>query len=451
MIPEPFESQIHTTQCIIDNKGTLVQSDPGTGKTRAVLDAIKQMPGRTLVLGNLSILQPSWGMDIEKFTPERTYAIAHGKYREAVMRGGTDIVVTNHDAVNWIVKDLSMITDSAVPFTNLIIDESTAFKHRTSNRSKAVLKISTFFNVKVLMSGTMMPNSILDMWHQGLLCDGGERLGTKFWKFRDQVCMPEQTGPQPNMVKWVNKPGAIESVADALRDITVRFKLEDCIDMPEHVVTMLAIDGDPKVMKMYRELAKKTRLEMETGTVSAINAAALATKLSQLMSGAAYDAEGEVIKIHRERYKLVVDLIREREQCLVAFNWTHEKEALIQEFQKAGISHRVIDGKVGWRQRGEIVRGFQAGEFLVLLAQPQAASHGLTLTKATTTIWCSPTPNAEHFTQFNHRIYRAGQTRRTETVCIATKGTREEHIYELLEGKTSRQDLMLDILTNTIG
>ncbi|WP_253182482.1 hypothetical protein [Pasteurella multocida] len=35
--------------------------------------------GRTLVVAPLSILQCSWGNDIEKFTPEPTYAIADAK------------------------------------------------------------------------------------------------------------------------------------------------------------------------------------------------------------------------------------------------------------------------------------------------------------------------------------------------------------------------------------
>ena len=43
----------------------------------------------------------------------------------------------------------------------------------------------------------------------------------------------------------------------------------------------------------------------------------------------------------------------------------------------------------------------------------------------TTTIWCSPTYNAEHYSQFNSRIYRAGQQRRTETIRIAYRDTAE--------------------------
>ncbi len=48
---------------------------------------------------------------------------------------------------------------------------------------------------------------------------------------------------------------------------------------------------------------------------------------------------------------------------------------------------------------------FQSGKIRALFAHPQSAGHGLTLTKGTTTIWTSPTYNAEHYKQFNHRIY----------------------------------------------
>jgi superfamily II DNA or RNA helicase len=66
---EPFEHQKVTTDFINQNPRCLITSDPGTGKTRSVLDAIKHNKNRILVLAPLSILESSWGDDILKFTP----------------------------------------------------------------------------------------------------------------------------------------------------------------------------------------------------------------------------------------------------------------------------------------------------------------------------------------------------------------------------------------------
>ena len=69
---KPFEHQKVTTDFIIKNPRVLVTSDPGTGKTRSMIDAFVQRgygSGRMLVLAPLSILQASWADDIKKLHP----------------------------------------------------------------------------------------------------------------------------------------------------------------------------------------------------------------------------------------------------------------------------------------------------------------------------------------------------------------------------------------------
>ena len=106
---KPFIHQAATTKFILATPRCLITSDPGTGKTRAVLDAYaSRKEGRLLVIAPLSILQASWGDDIEKFRPGLTYSIAYAKNREAAFKEDTDIVITNHDAVKWINKNTAV-------------------------------------------------------------------------------------------------------------------------------------------------------------------------------------------------------------------------------------------------------------------------------------------------------------------------------------------------------
>lgn len=445
-IPAPYSHQKQTSKFILAQPHALVQNDPGTGKTRSVIDAhAERNDGRMLVFAPLSILKPSWLDDIKSFQPGMTAGIAHGKYREAIFESDCDIVITNHDAIKWIAKNSRLVTKSKRPFTTLTIDESPAFKHGTSQRSKAMKLMSNFFENRILMSGTMYSNSILDIWHQALICDGGRRLGNKFWAFRDQVCSPQQVGPDPRHLKWDEKPGARELVADLLRDITIRFRFEDCIDIPEHSVHNVFIDPPAKLMAQYRELEKRAVLETKQGNITAIHAGALSKKLLQLMSGAVYDSAGKVVSVHKERYELVLDMVEAREQCLVAFNWTHERDALCEMANARGIPYGVIDGSTPTNTRTAYVEQFQAGLLKVIFAHPQSASHGLTMTSGTSTIWTSPTYNAELFIQFNRRIYRAGQKRKTETICIAANGTKEIDVYEKLNSRIDQQNILLDI------
>ena len=177
-----------------------------------------------------------------------------------------------------------------------------------------------------------------------------------------------------------------------------------------------------------------------------MHASAKTQKLLQLCSGAVYDGSGGYQVFDTSRTDLAMELVMQREQSVVAFLWQHQKDALIAAAETLGIPYGVIDGSTKLIDREIAVNRFQAGQLKVIFAHPQSAGHGLTLTNGTATIWPSPTYNAEHFVQFNHRIYRAGQTKRTETICIAAAGTAEEQVYEKLDGKVGRMDELMDML-----
>ena len=144
-----------------------------------------------------------------------------------------------------------------------------------------------------------------------------------------------------------------------------------------------------------------------------------------------------------------MQLVQERKHSLVAFNWKHERDHLVELAEKLSIKYGVIDGSTAAHKRKDIVDRMQAGQLQVVFAHPQSAGHGLTMTKATTVIWASPTYNAEHYQQFNRRIYRAGQTQRTEVIRIAAHNTWEPEVYDKLETKLGRMDELLGILNQT--
>jgi hypothetical protein len=447
-VPPPYDHQVASTAFKINHPRVLDGSDPGTGKSRTVLDAfsyLKQhdLADYLLVIAPLSILRPSWANDCASFTPHLTCQVVTAKEKFAALPPAVeaDIFVTNHDAVKWL-KDWKPAGRWV-----LCIDEAPAFKHRTSQRSKAIAGLRQHFERRWLLSGTFNSNGVLDVWHPAFLCDDGERLGRQFWGFRAQVCSPKATGPGGQYTEWVEKPHAREVVADRLKDIVFRVKFEDCLDVPENVTRHMTVELPKRLMAQYRQLQREAALEHESGKlITAIHAGAKAQKLMQLCAGAVYDGAGGYKVFDTSRTDLTLDLIEAREQCVVAFIWQHQRDLLVAGAEARGIRYGVIDGSVPVKEREVLVARFQAGDLQVIFAQPQSAAHGLTLTRGTTTIWPSPTSNAEHFQQFNRRIYRAGQTRRTETICIAATDTRELDVYERLNGKLERMDELLTLM-----
>lgn len=437
-----FDHQVKTTNFILQNPRVLVTSDPGTGKTRSVIDAFaKRKEGRMLVLAPLSILTASWADDIEKFQPGLSYAVAYARNREQAFLSDADIVITNHDAAKWLAKNTRLLAG----FDTLCIDEFTAFKNKDSQRSKAILKIAEEFKYRIAMSGTPNSNTILDIWHPTLIVDDGERLGKRFYGFRSAVCTSRFNGFAN---EWVDKPDAQEIVAASIKDINIRYRLEDCIDMPEQSVYTMYTQLTPAIMEQYKLLAEDSVLYTGKATINAVNAGARVKKLLQLCTGSVYTEDGVSEGIHEERYELVMQLVAERKHSLVAFNWRHEREHLTKLADSMGLEYGVIDGETPASKRKDIVDRMQAGQLQVVFAHPQSAGHGLTLTKATTVVWASPTYNAEHYQQFNRRIYRAGQTQKTEVIHIAARDTWETEVYEKLQGKLGRMEELLFVLNN---
>ena len=439
MIPDLYEHQKATRDFILDNPRNCVFSDPGTGKTRSVLSAIEERKSKALVFCPKAIMVPAWVEDCRKFIPRVSICAAPAKGRRDAFEMGTDVVVTNHDAVKWVSENPEL----AARFDTLVVDESTAYKNPNSLRSRAIVDLKDSFEHRTIMTGTPIPNKLVDIWNQAFIVDDGERLGARYYAFRHATHEPVTL---PNGVTlWQEKAGAREVVADLLSDITIRYKLEDCIDMPKNVVNRVFFTLSPKAMKKYTQMRNEMATLVEQGVITASNAAVQVAKLLQIASGAVYGATEHGSVIDTARYDLIAQLCAERPHTLVAFLWKHQRDEIIKALERQGIdTYAVIDGDA--KGVPETVSNFQAGKYRVLLAHPQSAGHGLTLTRATTTIWASPTYNAEHFIQFNARINRAGQTQRTETILICAAGTIDPDTFDRVEGKVERQSDLLSLL-----
>ena len=422
-----------------------------TGKTRVQIELFavrrKRGGGKALVIAPKSLLRSAWQDDFKKFAPEIKTVVCTADKRDQYFAQEADVYITNTDAVRWLAQQPAGFFKR---FDTLIIDELSSFKHHTSQRSKAINKIKKHFKYRYGLTGTPNSNSITDIWHQIFILDDGQRLGKSFYQFRNAVCQPRQVGPQPNMLQWEDKPGAELAVGQLLADMVVRHKFEECVDIPANHTYSVPYHMSPKQMKAYQQMEKAAITQLANGSiVSAVNAAGVMAKLLQIASGASYTdgLKGEdYALIDDGRYELVGDLVEQRDHSVVFFNWAHQRDLLIKEFEKRGITYAVIDGKTSDKARKEAVDHFQAGFYRALLAHPQSAAHGLTLTKGTATIWASPTYNLEHFLQGNRRIYRAGQTQKTETIVVLAPGTVEDKVFQKLQEKNVRQGNMLNLL-----
>ena len=444
--------QIETYEFGKDQDSLLDASDPGIGKTLAhakLAEAFLSSGGsRVIVTCPKTLVRSAWLNELTRFSPDLSVAIAEAPAdtRKAAFESKADVVIINIDGYKWLASQpLGWLKRRLGAKALLINDESHGLKNPSAMRTKAALKIAPLFVKKHCMSGTMAPNSVIEMWSQAKIVDGGKHLGKSYSAFRNLMQVPVHKGP---FINWVDKPDAAELVYGLLSDIMIRHDFDKVMpNVPHMDHGIVWYDLPSKHRKLYEELEATSAIEHKGKLISAVNAASLAGKLLQCASGAVYsdsiskDKEWSILDTGR--YELIADLAEGRKHSVIFFLWRHQRIAIENELKKRGMSYAIIDGTVKSSSvRNDIISKFQDGGLRSILIHPQSGGHGITLTKAATIIVASPVYEADKYKQMTARIRRGTQDKVTEAIIIMARNTRDEKAYEVFTGKRNRLDAL---------
>lgn len=444
----PFDHQKDTASFLSIRKRAFCFNEQGTGKTASVIWASdylmkRGLVKRVLVLCPLSIMKSAWQRDLFTFAMHRSCGVAHGsaEQRRKVIASGVEFVIINFDGLN-VVKD----EVAAGGFDLIVVDEANAYKNAQTNRWKVLNQIVKATDPRLwMLTGTPAAQSPVDAYGLAKLVNP-EGCPPYYGQFRDKVMM------KVTQFKWVPKPAAPAYVHKILQP-AIRFEKKDCLDLPEVTHTERDAPLTPQQAKYYRILRDEMLLEAGGEEVSAVNAATKINKLLQISGGAVYTDTGEVLHFDvSNRVNTVLEVIEETSNKVLVFvPFTHTIELLRERLEKEKISCDVINGKVPVNKRSDIVHRFQTEKNPhVLLIQPQAASHGLTLTQADTIIWYAPVTSVETYLQANARIDRPGQKNAMTIVHI--KGSPvEEKLYKMLQENIGNHKKLIDLYQDVLG
>jgi len=444
----PFDHQKITSSFLSIRKRAFCFNEQGTGKTASVIWAADYLMKlglvkRVLVLCPLSIMKSAWQRDLFTFAMHRSCGVAHGTptQRKKVVESGAEFVVVNFDG-------LAVIKDEVAEggFDLIVVDEANAYKNAQTNRWKVMNQLLKATDPRLwMLTGTPAAQSPVDAYGLAKLVNP-ENCPRYYTEFRATVLTKVTT------FKWVPKPTAPAYVHNILQP-AIRFEKKDCLDLPP--VTHVERDAPltPQQMKYYKMLRDEMLLEAAGEEVSAVNAATKLNKLLQISGGAVYTDEGAVLEFDvSNRLSAVLEVIEEASHKVLVFvPFTHTIELLRARLEKEGISCGVINGSVPVNKRSDIVHQFQTEKDPhVLLIQPQAASHGLTLTAADTIIWYAPVTSVETYLQANARIDRPGQKHNMTIVHI--KGSPvEEKLYTMLQGNIDNHQKLIDLYRDVVS
>jgi SNF2 family DNA or RNA helicase len=428
---KPFDHQRETSSFLTLHRRAFCFNEQGTGKTASVIWAadylmtLKRIK-RVLVICPLSIMDSAWRNDLFRFAMHRKVDVAYGKpeKRKEIIGGDAEFVVINYDGVEIIADAIAQ-----GGFDLIVIDEANAYKNPQTKRWKVLSKLMTPDTWLWMLTGTPASQSPTDAYGIAKLVnpDGVPRF---FGGFRDQV-MNKVT-----QFKWVPKPDADNVVHRALQP-AIRFTKEQCLDLPEMTYVTRDVPLTAQQTKYYELLRKQLIVQAAGEEITTVNAAANLNKLLQLSGGAVYSDTGEVIHFDASnRLAILREVVEESSHKVLVFvPYRHAIEIVAEDLKKHGFPTAVIHGGVPAARRSEIFERFQTkNDLQVLVIQPQAASHGVTLHAANTIVYWSPVMSVETYLQCNARVHRAGQKNPTTVVHLQGSGV-ERRMYTMLNSK----------------
>lgn len=443
---KPFSHQIETTKFFLMNPRAYCFSDLGVGKTLCALWAahfllINKKILKVLIVSPLSTLQSVWGSEIFGALKDCKYAIAHGThdYRVAMIKSNVQFVIINHDGV--VSMEDHIIRER---FDVIIVDELTAFKKHTNNRSKAMCRIAKKAKAVWGMTGAPTPNSPVEAFGQAKVVNPmNEFLPTLFTKFRDSVVTP--------LTPYIDMPtDKAVAIVNRILQPAIRFERDKCIDIPEtqYVETIVPLSDQQKIA--YESMKNELKIEYANGEITAVNAAVKMMKLMQVAAGQIKTNEGEI---------LTLDTSPRDEELWQIFEATGKTKLVVFSAFRASIEHinnfflskkvkvGYIYGDVSQSRRAELIRDFQDGDLQVLVLQPQSTAHGITLTASNVIVWYTVVPSGEIHLQANGRITRAGQKRKQLIIYLI--GTKvEKRMISLLKNKSDLNKEVLNLFAD---
>lgn len=438
---EPFESQKKTAALLSMNNRAYVLNTMGTGKTRASLFAADFLMQEgcirnVLIIAPLSTLEATWANEIRGTIPERSTLIAHHAVRAKRLKlvdADVNFTIINHDGVKTVLPQLLKRR-----FDCIILDELAVYRNQGTDLWRMTRELTKRTPFVWGLTGAPTPNAPTDAFAQAKLIRPDTVKSFNEFKYRTMV--------QVNQFKWVPKFNANDKVYDLLQP-SVRYKLEDCIDIPPTTYSFRKVPLSDVQEKTYKGLANNFAMQSEAGIITAANEAVKMGKLLQVACGYVYTNDGRTVCLKpNKRLAELNDIIEESEQKVIVFMpYKNAIEAISAHLEAKGHTVDKVYSKVSRTKRDDIFHRFQADrKKTVLVAHPKTMSHGLTLTAATVIVWYGATTSLDTYIQANARIARPGQTNKTHIVHLEGSEM-ERRVYNLLMDKKTTQHALLDM------
>lgn len=328
----------------------------------------------------------------------------------------------------------------------IVCDESQRIKNPRAAQSRAVQMLGDRAACRLILSGTPVQNSVVDLYSQYRFLDPGV-FGANFYAFRNRYCQMGGYGGH-EVVGFQH----MDELVHKEHSIALRVTKAECLDLPGQTFVRRYVQLEPAARQLYTQIARASCAELENG--EHVTASIVLTKLLRLMqlTGGFVQADGADRPQQAGSAKLdaladiLEDYVQEAGQKLVVFaRFRPEIATICQLLEQRGIRYGRIDGEVPMDQRGAIVETFQQDPGVkVFVAQIQTAGLGITLHAASAAVFYSLDFNYANYAQALARIHRIGQAQSVTYIHLLAEHTVDEQVLDALERKEDLARTIVD-------
>jgi len=438
------------TKFLRDHPRCNLWATPGARKTSmvyALLTQLKMLGSAffpALVIAPKAVAELTWPAERDKWTAFHGLRIVSllGDERtrtDALLSLG-DVYVINYENLPWLIAQFA---GKPWPFRIVIADESTKIKsfraQQGGKRAQALSTIAQATGRWINLTGTPSPNGYQDIWGQQWFIDFGQRLGDSYSKYMRRWFVEN---PYTRQVE-LRHPSCKDEIDKLLADCTLSIRAEEWMKVAEPNYIEREVKLPPEAMALYKQMERDFWIRIEQlearHEVTAVNAAALSTKLLQLASGTVIHDDKTAVMVHEAKVDAVESIMDElQEPLLVAYWYKAEVELLKKRFPKMVVFSGKAD-ETAWNE----------GKIPLMALHPQSAGHGVNLQYGGRAMaHFAHTWNSEYRLQVEGRInplrqQAAGFDRAVIHYDILAVGTLDRVLRDRVKSKISVQEALL--------
>ena len=465
-IPAPWAHQRTAIDWVRDRRASYLHLTMGAGKSRCVVSAADETHAKAvLIVAPKSVVAAVWPNQFSTWS-ERPWRVAPAtklgrsvKARVAGMRKQYERARYDRAPFVAVINYQMLLSREAtawlrtIAFDLVVFDEAQKLKSPHGKTSKAAARLTQTAGRVVMLSGTPMPHSPMDVFAQFRTLDPSV-FGRSFVAFRARYA--QMGGYKAKQVVGYQRQEEMTDRMSALMHSPPDDAVQ--LNLPEARHETIAVDLDSRARRLYDALANDLQAAIAEGEITAQNGLVRLLRMQQLCSGLAVvernepagtddatlaanllgAADREEVEVCTAKKQALTDLLESTSEPVVVFGQFRQDIRVAREAAaQAGTSVAELSGEANdlelWRNGGA----------RVLVVQIASGAEGIDLTRARVCVYLSTGFNLGLYLQSLARVHRPGQSKPVTYYHVHAKETIDEVVYRVL-GR--REELVAGVL-----